>query len=69
MVKMFMISLSVMFLITGCTIGTVGEGSWEVYGGVRTKQHSTTPSKITIQSSVVDKVVDALIDGEISEEE
>ncbi|KKN91215.1 hypothetical protein LCGC14_0220830 [marine sediment metagenome] len=55
--------------IMGCTITTAGEASWEMYGGFRTRQHSDIPAKVTIQSSVVDKIVDSLTDGEVSEEE
>ena len=54
---------------TGCTITTTGEGSWEVYGGVRTKQHSEGPAKGEFESSVVDTIVDSLTDGEVSEAE
>lgn len=55
--------------LTGCTIKTAGHASWEVYGGVRTRQHGDKPAKISIQSSVVDKIVDALTDGEVAEDE
>ena len=54
---------------TGCAVTTAGEASWELYGGFRTRQHSEEPAKITVESSVVDKVVDSLIDGEVTEAE
>jgi len=53
----------------GCSIGTQGEASWELYAGFRTKQHSEEPAKIVIESSVVDKIVESLTDGEVSEAE
>lgn len=54
---------------TGCTITTTGEASWEIYGGVRTRQHSDTPAKVEIQSSIVNTIVESLADGEVSEAE
>lgn len=53
----------------GCAVTTAGEASWEMYGGVRTRQHSDEPAKVNIQSSVVDKIVDSLTDGEVSDDE
>lgn len=54
---------------TGCTVTTAGEGSWELYGGFRTRQHGEKPVKITVQSSVIDKIIDPLTDGEVTEAE
>lgn len=45
----------------GCTITTTGEASWEVYGGVRTRQHSDQPAKVEIQSSIIDSLMDGKI--------
>lgn len=53
----------------GCAAITSGSGSWEIYGGVRTKQDGDKPAKIEIQSSVVDKIVDSLTDGEVTDAE
>lgn len=55
--------------ITGCGISTQGEANWELYGGFRTKQHSEEPAEIIVESSVVDKIVDSLTDGEVTEAE
>lgn len=53
----------------GCAIQTNGEASWEAYFGVRTKQHSDEPAQVKVESSVVDKIVDSLTDGKVSEAE
>lgn len=55
--------------ISGCSFTTTGEANWEVYGGVRTRQLSEEPASVEIKSSVVDKVVDSLTDGEVTEAE
>lgn len=52
---------------TGCALTTTGEGSWELYFGIRTRQHSEQPAKVELQSSIADQVVDFLTDYEISE--
>jgi len=52
---------------TGCALTTTGEGSWEIYFGVRSKQHSAQPVKVELQSDIVDKITDFLTDYEISE--
>ncbi|RLC88977.1 MAG: hypothetical protein DRJ03_00005 [Chloroflexi bacterium] len=54
---------------TGCAFTTTGEASWEVYGGIRTRQLSEEPAKVEIESSVVDKIVESLTDGEVTEAE
>lgn len=61
--------LTLCLFITGCGFVTSGEGSWEIYGGFRTKQYSTEPANISIQSDVLDKIVDSFTDGEVSEAE
>lgn len=53
----------------GCAFPTTGEAVWEVYGGVRTRQLSEEPAKVEIQSSVVDKIIDLLTDGKVSDAE
>lgn len=53
----------------GCTVTTSGESSWEVYTGIRARQTGETPASVSIESTVVDKIVDSLIDGEVTEEE
>ncbi len=53
----------------GCTVGTIGGADWEIYHGFRTKQTSEVPSVVSVESSVVDKVVDSLTDGTVSEQE
>lgn len=55
--------------ITGCVITTSGSGSWEIYTGVRTTQHSDEPSRVQIESSVVDKIIDSFTDGEVTPDE
>jgi len=35
--------------VAGCSITTTGEGSWEIYGGIRTKQISETPTNVEIK--------------------
>lgn len=49
---------------TGCAFMTTGGATWEIYSGVRTQQTSEEPSKVEIQSSVVDKVVESLTETE-----
>ena len=56
-------------LMAGCAIGTTGEASWELCLGFKTKQISDEKAEITISSSVVDKVVDSLTDGKVTEAE
>lgn len=70
--KNFVTLLLATFLLfgtTGCAFTTQGDGSWEIYAGIKTKQHSEQPAKVTIESSVVDKIVDSLTDGKVSETE
>lgn len=55
--------------VTGCSFTTTGEANWEVYGGVRTRQLSEESASVEIQSSVVDKVIYSLTDGEVTEAE
>jgi hypothetical protein len=57
------------FSSTGCVVITTGEASWEAYVGLRTRQHGEKLAKVEIKSSVVDKIVGSLTDGEISETE
>lgn len=49
----------------GCSITTTGDGSWEIYGGVRTQTEGEGPASVVIKSTVVD----SLIDGTVSEQE
>lgn len=63
--------LSVFLLVgtTGCFIITEGESSWEIYTGMRAKQQGKKTAKVGIKSSVVDKIVNSLMDGEVSNAE
>ena len=54
---------------SGCAVTTTGEASWELYGGVRTRQHSEEPAKVEVESSVVDSIVNSFTDGEVTEAE
>ncbi len=53
----------------GCNVTTTGESNWEVYTGFRTRSIGDKPSSVSIKSSVVDKIVDSITDGEVTEEE
>lgn len=53
----------------GCAVSTTGSASWELYGGFRTIQNSEGPSTVELGSSVVDKIMNSLTDGEVSEVE
>ncbi len=66
--KLFAVCL-LLIGITGCTASTSGESTWEVYGGFRARQIGETPASVSVQSTVVDKIVDSLTDGEVTEEE
>lgn len=72
MTKKFAILLLIACLAvgtTGCSTTTTGEGTWEAFCGIRTKQIGKTPAKVELKSSVVDKIVDSLNDGEVSDAE
>jgi hypothetical protein len=57
------------FGTTGCSVITSGESSWEVYGGVRTKQISDEPGKVEVKSTLVDKLIDMFsFDGDSEKE-
>lgn len=53
----------------GCALTTTGEGSWEIYGGVRTTQTSDQPAEVKIRSNIINKIVESFADGEITEAE
>lgn len=53
---------------TGCSVTTEGKGEWEVYAGVRTRQIGDKPASVSIKSSVVDKIVNSILDDEVTEE-
>lgn len=57
--------------LSGCTMQTQGHSEWELYLGVRAKQvdDGPNPASIGIESKNLDKIVDSLTDGEISEAE
>lgn len=54
---------------TGCAFVTKGDASWEVYGGVRTTQNSDEPASVGIESPVLERLIDNLTDGEVTEAE
>ena len=53
----------------GCAFTTTGEAGWEVYFGIKTKQYSEQPGKVQIESSAVDRIIESLTDGKVSNEE
>ena len=55
--------------LTGCAVLTEGESSFEIYCGIRAKQHNEQPAKVAVESSVVDKIIDSLTDGKVSDAE
>lgn len=55
--------------VMGCTISTTGSASWELYFGFRTTQNSEEPSKVEFGPTILNKIVDSLMDDEISEDE
>ncbi len=72
MIKKFvslLLAVCLVFGSVGCSVVTSGESSWEMYGGVRTKQHSEEPAKVEVKSSVVDKLIDMFSWGNDSEKE
>lgn len=72
MANKFIVLLCAAFLLIGtfgCSLQTDGEGIWELCLGVHTKQISDKPAKVELKSSVIDKIVDSLTDGKVSEEE
>ncbi len=68
-VARFLLSVCLIVGLTGCALKTEGGGSWEIYGGVRIKQHSENPAKISLESSIVDKIVDSFTDGKVTKDE
>lgn len=69
--NLFILSIAIYLLIgvLGCNISTTGKGGWEIYTGVRVYQEGDKPANVKIESTVVDKVIDSLTDGEVSDEE
>jgi hypothetical protein len=62
-------TIGLLIYTLGCSLGTTGTGSWEIYTGVRTEQIGEQPPKITIESTVVDKIIDSFTDGKVTKEE
>lgn len=54
---------------TGCAIVTKGSGSWEVFYGVRSAQNSDEPASVGVESDVLERLIDNLTDGEVTEAE
>jgi len=64
-----MLFLIFLFGTIGCSIIPQGNGGLEIYAGIRTTQIGLVPPKLTIESTVVDKLVDLLLDGKVTEAE
>ena len=54
---------------TGCAVVTKGDSAWEAYCGVRTKQNSEEPGSVGVESAVLERLIDNLTDGEVTEAE
>lgn len=55
--------------ISGCAVVTNGSASWEVFYGVRHTQGSEEPASVGIESEVLERLIDNLTDGEVTEAE
>lgn len=55
-----------LFVPSGCVVTTSGDASWEIYCGVRTKQHGNEPSAIELKSKLVEKMIDSFVDKRTS---
>ncbi len=64
-----MLSVCLLFGTAGCAVTTEGNSSWEVYGGLRMNQDSEKPAKVSVGSTILDRIVDSLTDGEVTEKE
>ncbi len=51
-----------LFFPSGCVVTTNGDASWEIYCGIRTKQHSKEPSTIELKSKLIEKVIDSFVE-------
>jgi len=54
---------------SGCAIVTKGNGSWEAFCGIRTEKISEEPASVGIESDVLERLIDNLTDGEVTEAE
>jgi len=62
--------LATIFLFSaGCAIKTGGKSTWTIFCGISTEQQSEEQASVSVESTVVDKIVDSLTDGEISDAE
>jgi len=55
---LFKLTVLLFFGLSGCSITTTGDASWEIYCGVRTTQKGDAPANVQAQSSVVEKILD-----------
>jgi len=62
----FLITFFTLVSTAGCSVTTKGEANWEVYLGVRTQQVSQEPAKVSLGSSVVDKIVESMSEAEVN---
>ncbi len=69
MKKSFVIPILASILLTGCAVGTQGNGSLEIYAGIRTTQVGPTAPGLKLESTVVTKIVDSLLDGKVTDAE
>lgn len=53
----------------GCAVVTKGNSSWEVFCGVRTEQISEETASVSVESEVLERLIDNLTDGEATEAE
>ncbi len=53
----------------GCALVTKGDAQWEAYCGIRTKQTSEEAGSVGIESAVLEKLIESLTDGEVTDAE
>lgn len=54
---------------SGCAVITKGNASWEVFFGVRHGQVGEEPASVGVESPVLERLIDNLTDGEVTEAE
>lgn len=73
MLVQLMLVVCILFWTTGCSLVTKGAGSWEIYAGIRTEKTSDEPSSVGIESEVleksIEKIVDSMTDDKVSPDE
>lgn len=71
MLKSFVTLLLILCLLlpAGCSLITGGEAEWELCVGVRTKQISDKPAIVSVESTIVTRIVNSFTDGKVSPDE